>query len=83
MLQNLHLSPKIAEKIAELTVNESSSSLWQEHRKGRLTASVIHKYVATVNGDSLSAKSTRAPIATVMDYYEKCTVPSLEWGKVN
>ena len=78
MLNSLKVSKHQQEVLAEQTSKQASSSLWANHRKGRITASVAGDCAGNIKNGTLSGHSQ---IARVMGYYGSPQSAALSWGK--
>ncbi|XP_022111666.1 uncharacterized protein LOC110990891 [Acanthaster planci] len=65
--------------LANETKKQASSTLWTQHRIGRITASVAGDCAASIKENGLSGHSQ---IAKVMGYYDSPHSSALTWGRM-
>ena len=70
MLNSLHISKHQQEVLAKQTSQQASSSVWADHQKGRITASVAGDCAGSIKNGTVPGHS---PIARVMRYYSSQT----------
>ncbi|XP_014664454.1 PREDICTED: uncharacterized protein LOC106806842 [Priapulus caudatus] len=80
MITLLQANKHQQEVLAKATSRQASSSLWADHRKGRITASVAGDCIGSVRDGNVSGQSH---IARVMGYYGNPKSLALTWGKTN
>ncbi|XP_033100761.1 uncharacterized protein LOC117104176, partial [Anneissia japonica] len=76
----LKISQHQQQVLVKGTLNQASSTLWREQRKGRITSSVAGDCIGSVTNETIRGHSQ---IARVMGYYGNASSPALTWGKVN
>lgn len=78
VIKELELNHHQQTLLANDTKEQASSTLWAQHRTGRITASVAADCAASIKENGLSSHSQ---IARVMGYYGSPHSSALTWGR--
>ena len=78
LVDKLNITRHQQEVLAQETLQQASSTLWSDHRRGRITASVAGECASSVKHGVVTGHSH---LARVMGYYGQPQSAAMSWGK--
>ena len=78
LIEQLRINSHQQEVLAKETLKQASSTLWADHRTGRITASVAGDVANSVKDGKVTGHSQ---LARVLGYYGKPHSAAMSWGK--